>query len=426
MGLLNFFSGKPPEVIERCGDDYFNNGHYGPAKLEYEKGLYKAERKAPENEALIRRLREKIDKTKEALARFHKQTGENLMQSGSHADAQSLFALALELTRDDALKEEIRLKLKELDAGLRQDMKIRLDASHENRPKTGAPVVDDTPTESVSAGHKEAAEDAEEYFTVLCSTLPEEFQKAYQEYGQNFKEGYIALNRGEFDTAVKKLSASLAENPASFIPLELATALVNLGKNRRARELVEGFVQENSMVLRGYQILCDIYWEAQDYAAALGLFDSCPNELAQTLPVQLLAGETLYQAGRYDEARQIFSACEARVGENEIISRALARTYEAMGNIQKARSLYGKMISGCAACGARKDPFLKRRYAELSYEAGEKPAKLLELYLSLAGEDPDNRAEYYQRIAQIYESTGKDEEARRYRLMLEGLVQSTD
>ncbi len=426
MGFFNLFSGKTPEVIERSGDDYFTKREYGLAKLEYEKALNKAEKQGREKAEFAGRLREKIDRSREALAVFHMHTAESLVQAGSHADAKALLTLALELTREEALKEEIRLKLKEVEDGLEAEKRRPDEDRHKSPQKAEAQPPEAEAFKPALAGVMEEEPDADEYFSVLCSALPEEFQKAYQGYGQRFKEGYIALNRGEFEPAVKKLSESLAENPGSLIPLELATALVNQGKTDHAQRLMEGFVRQYPMLLRGYQILCDIYWEGKNYDAALKLFRSCPDELAQTLPIQLLTGETLYQAGRYEEAREIFSSCETRFGENEILSRALAKTYEALGSIAKARSLYGKLISGCAACGARRDPFLKRRYAELSYEAGEKPSKLLELYFSLVREDPDNRSEYYQRIVGIYESLGNNKEAQRYRSMIKGLDKSTE
>ena len=47
MGLLNIFSGKDPEAFEQKGDILFERGEYGTAKLEYEAGLMRLEKKFP-------------------------------------------------------------------------------------------------------------------------------------------------------------------------------------------------------------------------------------------------------------------------------------------------------------------------------------------------------------------------------------------
>jgi len=40
--------------------------------------------------------------------------------------------------------------------------------------------------------------------------------------------------------------------------------------------------------------------------------------------------------------------------------------------------------------------------------------RILEMFLSLVQEDPDNRREYYDRIGKLYESAGNSAEAQRY------------
>ena len=75
MGLLNIFSGKPPQAYEQKGDRLFESGAFGDAKLAYEAGLHKLGKRDPHNSTLKRRLQEKILQSKEALAFQHKQKG---------------------------------------------------------------------------------------------------------------------------------------------------------------------------------------------------------------------------------------------------------------------------------------------------------------------------------------------------------------
>jgi hypothetical protein len=60
MGFLKIFSGKNPEEYEQKGDHLCKVKAYGDAKLEYEAGLHKLEKKDPDNSDLKSRLQEKI------------------------------------------------------------------------------------------------------------------------------------------------------------------------------------------------------------------------------------------------------------------------------------------------------------------------------------------------------------------------------
>ena len=89
---------------------------------------------------------------------------------------------------------------------------------------------DDLAFETEESEELQQGEGEDETFSALCGALPDNVQKAYLSYGAKFKKGYLALNRGEFSDAADYLSRAMSENQASdsFIPLELATAYLNL------------------------------------------------------------------------------------------------------------------------------------------------------------------------------------------------------
>ncbi len=416
MGLLNIFTGKAPEELEQTADAYMAAGEYGAAKVEFERALEKAGKKFPEKAALIRRLDEKVQNAKESLAGAHVQEAEELIRSGELAAAGDLLNLALELSGGDSQKAQIRKKIQ----ALRQLRTKPAETPEKNQEKNPANNTDRPAAEPLNpeAGSRSEAVSSDEdaHFHILVSTLAEDQQEAYEGYGRSFRKGYIALNQGDFQTAVEKFREAIAENPSAgtWIPLELATAYINLLEPQKARETVEAYIRENPESLRAYQLLSDIYWEMGDYDAAVELLSSCPDALKQNLLIPVLLGETHYQAGRYKAARDVFEASRRQFGDEEIIRRALAKTYEAMGELDAARSLYAEMIKGCAGCGVRVDPFIKSRFAELSFQAGDSSTRILEMFLSLVQEDPDNRKAYYDRIGRIYEAGGNSAEARRY------------
>jgi len=401
MGILKLFSGKDPEEYEQKGDSFFKITKYGHAKIEYETALNKLERKCPNNTDLKNRLQEKILHSREALALQHKQTGEELMRAEMFDDAEEIVRLALELTEDPELTVKLEEQLQEI---------------HNNftgEEINNSPDFDVHMENTEKAGYQESEE---EYFAVLCGSLPEEIRKAYHSYGNTFKAGYVALNQGNFELAAAKLSHAIGEKPSphTFIPLELATAYLNLQKYEEARALLEGFIKEHPDSIQGYNLLCEIFWETGEFDQAQELLFSCPEELVDSLPIQLLRGETLFQAKRYQEAESLCLAYLESSGWDENIARLLAITYEALFEKEKARDVYGEIMGQCRGCGVRIDTFIKQKYADLCFESGKDSTDILELYLSLVQEDPDNKVHYYNKISQIYSAQGNKHEARRY------------
>jgi tetratricopeptide (TPR) repeat protein len=409
MGLFSFLGGKLPEEIELVGDGYFKIEEFGAAKIEYEKALEKAQKKFPEKINLIQHLSEKIAQTQEALAASHLKNAELLIQSENFKDAEGLLQLALDLSSDKSLKDRAETLFK----SMRKNHEIHFDPVQ---------ATGDTSLQQFNIG--ESHKNPDDYFAVLCSTLPEEIQEEYFGYGNAFKTGYVALNNGDFETAANHLGAAMKENPHpnSQIPVELATALIHMHQFEEASEILEQFIEKNPDSLRGYQALCEVYWDLEKFDHAVNLLQSCPEDNKSSLTVRMLLGETWYLSGRYSDAIRVFEKAFNDFGFNEIIARSLAKSHEALGDLQKARDLYGKVMIGCQSCGSRIDPFVKARYADLCFQTGDKSGKLLEIYFALVQEDPDNKYHYYQCIQKIYEDMGNTDQARRYRAMADSVL----
>lgn len=401
MGLFSIFSGKTYEELEQKADDLFNDNAFGEAKIQYEKSLNKLEKKLPGETVHKARLEKKINESREALAVQHKQNGENLVESGCYEDAGELFHLALELTQKKELTAEIKKRLQEI-----QD--------HESRSEMSESIDQDLYQEA--SEDEEEYEQMEEYFAALCGALPEEELEAYMSYSDAFRIGFIALNQGDFELAVTHLNQALDDDSSvnSFIPLELATAYMNLGESENAYSLLESYIKNNPENIKAYQLLCEIFWENDAFDQAQLLLQSCPQALNDSLAILLLSGETLYLSKRYESAVSLYLDYIKVKGWNEMVALSLAKTYEALGSMEKACSVYGELMNACQGCGRHIDPFIKRKYADSCFETGQRSTMILELYLSLGQEDSENRAHYYKRISQLYESLGNKNEAQRY------------
>jgi predicted Zn-dependent protease len=344
-----------------------------------------------------------------------------MLEAEFFEDALQYINLALELTADAQLISELQARSRELkktiNQGIQQEFAEFRVFEDENDDEDENEDDEKTP-----APEKEIAlPNDDDYFRALIGRLPDEVQDAYLSYGDDFKAGYAALNQGEFEQAASCLSKAMADatQPDSFIPLELATAYLNLEKFTEARKLLEQFLRNQPEALPAYQMLCELFWEKKEYDAAENLLSSIPQELSESVAVYLLRGENFYQSQRFSEAKQYYQDFLKNFGWNETVARSLAKTHEALNEMANARNIYREIIDQCQSCHARIDPFVKQKYADLCFSAGLLTTEVLELYLSLAQQDPQKATEFYTKISQIYASQGNEEEALRFELFAE-------
>ncbi len=401
MRLLGLFSGGSPEKYEKRADTLVINGSYGQAKLAYEKALGKLEGQAHRKPGYRNHIQEKLRRCKESLAREHRKEGQALVEAGCGDEARELFDLALELTADARLAADVTNLLAAIPAPSEQ-------------PEAYAYFVPGSP--EADQPETRPPDSDEEYFEALCNSLEDAEREAYRTYPDAFKAGFVALNRGDFDTAVTRLAEAAGAYPfgANYITLELATAHLNRGENETARTLLDSFLQEYPDALKAYYLMCEIFWETGAFDEAQRLLANCPATLAESLPVKMLAGETFTRSKQFPQAADLYQELLAIHGWDPLVAQALAGTYEARGLNEPARDLYGEIIGTCTGCGARVDPVVKQRYAETSFASGDHSTKVLELYLDLVREDPSHRIDYYQRISRIYSLQGNNHESRRF------------
>jgi tetratricopeptide (TPR) repeat protein len=398
MGFLKIFSCRTPEELEKKGDKYAENLEYGLAIIEYEKALGKLDNKSSGDPDYRKKLVEKVVNAKEALARLHVSNGEDLISAGVFDEAEELFDLASGLTEDKELALKIENRLKEI-----------------KEKSRGAEEV-----EIISVNKEDEEEEfihtEDEHFNAIISSLPPEENKDYQSYGDNFKAGYVALHNGDFKTADEKLSLALNENQndKSFIPIELATVKINLGMHDNALELLKGFIINHPTSTRAYTLICETLWERKDFDHAENLLSSCLPEISESVPVMILKGETCFYQKKFDEAVSIYLGVIEKDGWDEHIARFLAKTYEARGLKEEARSVYGEIMGKCQGCGKRSDPYIMQRYAENSFALGDYSTGTLEIYLNLTKTDPANQKHYFKKISEIYSHKGNQKEAERF------------
>jgi tetratricopeptide (TPR) repeat protein len=407
MSFLDIFFSSAKK-LEHKGDSFFDAGLWGQSMQAYERALDKLETNAEQFSHDHERITEKIRQARKLLVEEHQQNAENYLEGEYFDEARELLILAHEVSSDEQEKKEVMEKIHDIE--MRQTRDTIDDATDYFYD-----LEDDDDENDSYEFSEEISEDEE--FVALCNTLPDEVSAAYHSYGRHFKTGYVALNQGDFQTALVKFKHALQDHPepGNYILLELATAYLNLDQTDQAQTLLEDFIAYHPETLPAYQLLCEIYWEQKDFSKVQTLLASVPEKLKESMAVVLLKGETLCQAGNYEEAKNFYTGFLKTYGWHESIGLSLAKIYETLGESDNARNMYKEIIKRCTSCKSRIDPEIKDKYAELSFSAGIYSTDILEMYLALAGEIPDEAARYFDRISRIYEARGNSYEADRFR-----------
>ncbi len=401
MTLLERLTGITPEKLEHKADRLLAAGRWGEAKLAYEDSLGRLNRRPGADAEMQSRLETKIRRCRNALAREHRQSAADLLEGGFLEEARDMLVLAIDVSADEGDRDEWMQTLETL-------------AAHGNGSEDRAPTLAPPVRAFVTATLR--PED-EEYFHALCHTLPDAIRRAYQNYGEDFKCGYIAINRGDFSTAVRHLERAhgQAKRPDSHIALELATAYANLNRYTEARSLLGAYLKHHPDALPAYRLLCEIHWESGNFDQAFQLLAGLPPELAASRAAASLEGATFERAGRLESARQHYRRFLDTYGWDPEMGHRLARVCRDLNATQEALALYRLLVENGRSCSARIAPRIRYEYAELCIEQGAQDTALLEMYLALAREIPDRAAHCYARVAQLYRRQGHTHESRRFR-----------
>ncbi|SMC75539.1 Tetratricopeptide repeat-containing protein [Desulfocicer vacuolatum DSM 3385] len=409
MGFFSFLSGKTPEALMENGDLLFDRGQFGLAKIDYEKARDRHGKKPARARDFLENLDSKVARCCDALARQHLNKGHELMESGCHREAGEILSLALELTASPGLVQDIETALNVCRSSSREPEHGAVDEKRAD-PDT-QPGVAQLPDEELDS------QEALETFEVILSTLSQDEQAAYGEYGDAFVQGVVALNAGDFQGALTALEQAVEENASTenYIALELGTALLNLGDLHRAEALLMGFLAWCPGSVRGYYVLCEVLWMQKAFDRAHRVLDACPDSMTHWVPMVLLKGETWCLEGELKKAETLYREALDQNGMDDSILRALAAVYETRGYPDKAFQLYSGLMASCSGCGRAPDTELKQKFAHAGVASGIMTLQIIDIYLDLVMEDPDNRALYYENVSAVYEHLGNSEEARRFK-----------
>ena len=221
---------------------------------------------------------------------IHLKNAADLHESGIDAEAHHLLYLADQLAMEGETKAAIAALMDRLNSTMAGE---------------GEAWEEDAEEENTGEG-EEAHFRGDEAFEAICLSLPEEQGQAYLGYGDAFRRGYSALNAGAFVEAEEALDKALEENGVfSYVSVELATACGNLGKNEKAKALLETFLTHHPAHTHGVGLLCHLYMEEGAPARSLAILEEAIGAM-DMFPAALivLKGQLLSELNRGEEAER--------------------------------------------------------------------------------------------------------------------------
>ncbi len=401
MGFFSFLS-KKPEDYENSGDALLSKGAFGESKIAYEKSLAGITKLSKEPTADSDRVRGKLVETRECLAKQHSARAGELIEAGALDEARSCFMLALELTADPAFQASMEKKMAEMAA------EALVDANGEDSS------LDYAPLETVEPS------DLDE-FHALCGILPGEMEEAYISYGETFMNGYLALTRGEYPAAAQTLKLAMEEigTQDSFIPLELANAFMGMDRFEDAKPLLKEFLTNHPASLSGIETLADLYCHTKQYASAHDLLAPLPDQVKKERQIKLVTGRLYFLEENYEAAADVYRELLSAPDWDEPAARSLVATLEAMEEYEAARNMAVTLLNQCSGCGRKPGPMDRLKYAELSVILKDYSQGIIDLYLAIAQEEPGVRSHCFQRVAFIFNESGRPEDAREAEALIE-------
>ena len=116
MSLLDRLTANAPVKMEQKADRLLAAERWGEAKLGYEEALAKLARRPGADVETQSRLESKIRQCRNALAREHRLSAENLLEGGFLEDAREMLVLAMTVSADQGDRKTWGQTLEALDA----------------------------------------------------------------------------------------------------------------------------------------------------------------------------------------------------------------------------------------------------------------------------------------------------------------------
>jgi tetratricopeptide (TPR) repeat protein len=380
------------------GDEHFQGGRFGEAKLAYDRALDKARNEPAE---AVEAVRERVRACRRALAEGHAQRVATCIEQDDPEAAIEALESAIEVSDDPEAKDRYRRRIDEL---------------HAQEARTGAEVPG------------EASE--EDRYEVLSADWEEEQLDEYDGYGEAFRHAYLSLHENPSDesaTAALAAFREMAEKAgarARFVYLEIGRAELRLGRRDEGIASLRTFLDrlpeelgETSRV-HAHFALADAYLEAKDEGAAERELVAATEAAPDLTAGHLRLGQFLRLRGRCQEAVSPLEEAARTMGEvrpDVRVLREIGLNQIGLGDENAAMdTLDGVVQLQATQDNLDLDPPSAVALAAL-YEKRGDPGRAADLYRHLArGSDIENHFQYHRQAARLLAAAGNRKQAHEY------------
>jgi len=384
--------------LEEAGED-------GDALILYERALA-SERKGVQVDA-IRDAEARAMAIRDRIADARIADGKLFLEQGSAESAEEAFRTALQVAGTGEKEAEAQACLDAMEAEL-----VRMLADEAREPTQ------------------------EEIFQALSGAWEEEQWDEYEEYGDAFREAYLAFHTGRPEEAVGILERLLDEagQDAVFLLFELgrarAASAVRAGAEQAAklrREAIDALESFNERIPGGvaegvcaaaWNELAQIHIEMEDLESAEDALMRAQEAVPGEPIAYLNLGRFLKQAGRVDEAVEALEQGVEVMDKLRPDFRLLAElglAYREIERVDDAVETLRMVVDGMVQLqNGYHDPYVTLPLAEM-YEQKGRVREACDLYRHLAeGNDGDNLGLYSYHSARLLLELGEGELATRY------------
>lgn len=391
MSLLRkIFGLSSAEDESAAAERLLDEGDPGSAKLRFERALGKTEKS---NVDARKHLQTRIDACCDAIARGRLLAAQELLESGQYRLAEEELSGALEVTKNESLREEIGALLDESDR-----------------------------TQLLAAGAQAPTTTPRSQYAVMRSAEPVEGAQSaeYDSYGDAFTEALERTFTEQASEAVARFEAIVAEaKDPRYLHYELALAyrLVDDKENtqQHLRTFLSRIAADEGGIARiqAHAILANYLYEDEDTDAAIGEMQQAVEALPQNPSAYLELGNLLRRCGHPDEGADVLrAALDLDGGDHWYMRQSLGLALIEASRPEEAQPELEQVV----------DIFVQREDPNLPVEATEALARLFEqkssftkaadLYRLLCGvtKGPD-AARYHLRAGQLLAKADKTEPA---------------
>jgi tetratricopeptide (TPR) repeat protein len=394
MSLIGKLLGRRSAAEERQrADELFERGEFGLAKLAYERALGQVE--AAEPQEARQALRERVDASRDGLARARIAEAERLASEGAPELARGELEAAAEIAASKELVAEAERRIESAERGEAREHATTVEQGEDER------------------------------FETIAGSWEDAQYEEYTAHGDELRAALLALYDGKGGEARPVLERLVEREPeAHYLWFELGRARLLDNQVEGGRDALQRFVKRfeagegGEARLLAHMELAGLHQERGDLDAATAEYEAAVEAMPED-PRPYLAMATFFRrqslaTEAIDVLGPALEALEADGQRQWRMTLELGLAYADLGQDAQAVSHLEEVVTYLTGRQHMDlPPECSVPLARLHEKAGNK-ARALDLYnLLAAGSDVTNHFTYYREAARLMAELGHKADARR-------------